>query len=60
MFYDCMGINTNIIQFRLYSFFSPGYFKRIQDIFVGSKGIVGSTVLMDDSAVAVVPPHVRL
>lgn len=60
MFYDCVGIKTNIIQFRLYSFFSPGDFKRIQDMFVGSNGIVGSTVLVDNSAVAVAPPHVRL
>lgn len=38
----------NIIQFRLYSFFSPDEFKRNPNIFVGHKGVVGSTVLTDD------------
>lgn len=45
---DCMGIKMNIIQFRLYSFFSPDDFKRNPNIFVGPQGVVGSTVLMDD------------
>ena len=45
MCYDCLGIKTNIIQFGLYSFFSPAYFKRNQNIFVGLKGFVGGPVM---------------
>lgn len=55
MVYDCMGIKMNIIQFRLYSFFFPDDFKRNPNIFVGRKGVVGSTVLMDDLTLMVAP-----